>query len=293
MPFVLKKFKAVKDKKIQHFLTDEANLSISFSQKILAKGRVFDQEGNRLQNGQKLKDGFIQVALFEGITRGLNPIFNSTDFALFDKPSGVVVHPTSRNTQYSLLDEIRYHFGEGANLGHRIDQETSGLVLVTKNRYSDMTLKDMFENKLYNKEYLAIVKGKLDSKKSIDGSIKKDTDSSIGVKMTISDEGKSSYTEVEPLKYDVVSDQTLVKAVPLTGRQHQIRVHLDSVGHSIVGDPIYNVDEKYADAYLTKKLDEKVRLEVTGYHRLLLQANCLEFDYEGRHFKFYSKLNLT
>ncbi|MEA3352745.1 MAG: RluA family pseudouridine synthase [Campylobacterota bacterium] len=292
MPFVLKKFTAVKDKKIQQFLIDEAGLSVSFSQKILAKGRVFDQEGNRLQNGQKLKGDYIQVALFEGITRGLKPIFNSSDFALFDKPSGVVVHPTSRNTDYSLLDEIRYHFGDDANLGHRIDQETSGLVLVTKNKYSDMLLKDMFENKQYNKEYLAIVKGKFTGKQNIDKPIKKALKSTIGVKMAVEVDGKESYTEIESICYDAVKDQTLLKAVPLTGRQHQIRVHLDSIGHSIVGDPIYNVDELYADQYLRKTLDEKKRLEVTGHHRLLLQANCLEFDYNKHHYKFYSRLNL-
>ena len=161
MPFVLKKFKAVEGKKIQQFLIDDAGLNISISQKMLAKGRVFDDNNKVLQNGQKVKGAFIQVAMFEGSTRGLKPLLNTQDFAIFDKPSGVMVHPTSRNTQYTLLDEIRYHFGEKANLAHRIDQETSGLVLVTKNKYSDIILKEMFETKQYNKNYLAVVDGKI------------------------------------------------------------------------------------------------------------------------------------
>ena len=132
MPFVLKKYPAAKGKKIQLFLLNEAGLSMSVSQKLLSKGRVFDENGNRYQNGQTLKGEFVQVAVFEGQTRGLKPIFNTKDFAIFDKPSGIMVHPTSKDTAYSLLDEIRYHFGDTANLAHRIDLETSGLVLVTK-----------------------------------------------------------------------------------------------------------------------------------------------------------------
>lgn len=292
MPFVLKKFPTIKGKKIQQFLIDDVGMSLSFSQRILAKGRVFDEENRRLQNGYKLKEGYIQIAMFEGITRGLKPIFNTEDFALFDKPTGVMVHPTSRNTEYTLLDEIRYHFGDDANLAHRIDQETSGLVLVTKNKYSDMVLKDMFENKQYSKKYLAVVEGKLDKYLEIDGAIKKNPDSSIGVKMMVSSDGKESFTSIKPISYDTVKNQTLVEASPLTGRQHQIRVHLDSIGHRIVGDPIYGVDEKYADMYLLKKLEKELRYKVTGYNRLLLHANSLEFNYNKNNYKIYSKLRL-
>jgi len=289
MPFVLKKFKAVEGKKIQQFLIDDAKLNISSSQKMLAKGRVFDENNKVLQNGQKVKGEFIQVAMFEGSTRGLKPLLNASDFAIFDKPSGVMVHPTSRNTQYTLLDEIRYHFGESANLAHRIDQETSGLVLVTKTKYSDIILKEMFETKQYKKHYLAIVDGKIDNNITIDSGIKKATNSKIGVKMTTSEDGKESTTHIRPISYDKVKNQTLVEATPITGRQHQIRVHLDSIGHRIVGDPIYGIDEDIADQYLLKKLDIEKRVEVTGHNRLLLHANYLEFEYDSIIYKIYAK----
>ena len=293
MPFVLKKFQILdENKKIQQFLIDDAKLNISISQKMLAKGRVFDDKNRVLQNGQKVKGDFIHVAMFEGQTRGLKPIFSTDDFAIFDKPSGVIVHPTSRNTEYSLLDEIRYHFGESANLAHRIDQETSGLVLVTKNKYSDMILKEMFENKKYKKNYLAIVKGEITETIKIDSGIKKAINSKIGVKMTTSADGKESCTYIKPLRYIEEENQTLVEATPITGRQHQIRVHLDSVGHSIVGDPIYGVDEDIADKYLLKKLGLDERLETIGYKRLLLHANYLEFKYKKVTYKIYSKLSL-
>jgi len=292
MPFILKKFPSIQGKKIQQFLIDDAGLSISQSQKYIAKSRVFDANNKVLQNGERIKTEFVQVAMFEGITRGLKPIFQTNDFALFDKPSGVMVHPTSRNTEYTLLDEIRYHFGDSANLAHRIDQETSGLVLVTKNKYSDMLLKEKFENKEYKKSYLAFVKGKVEKEYSIDIGIKKDINSKIGVKMCTAKDGKESFTKIKPLKYDVVTDQTLVEAMPLTGRQHQIRVHLYHIGHPIVGDPIYGVDEEIADKYLLKKLSKQQRLKYIGYERLLLHANYLEFFYEKQLYKIYSKLRL-
>jgi len=292
MPFVLKKFPAIKGKKIQQFLLNEVGLTMSSSQKLLAKKRVFDDQGNILQNGQVLKCDYIEVAVFEGHTRGLSPIFQANDFAIFDKPSGVMVHPTSRNTEYTLLDEIRYHFGNDANLAHRIDAETSGLVLVTKNRYADMILKTMFEEKEYSKEYLAIVKGELKEDIVINSPISK-SKGMIGVKMTTENEnGKESTTYIYPLKFNTKNNTTLVKAVPITGRQHQIRVHLDSIGHTILGDPIYGIDEKIADQYLCKELSDDKRLQYTGASRLMLHANNLAFNYKDINYNIYSKQSL-
>ena len=294
MPFMLKKFYIENEtgKKIQQFLIDNTSLNISTSQKMISKGRVFDENNKILQNGQKVKGEFIQVALFEGHTRGLNPIFETDDFAVFDKPSGVMVHPTSRNTEYTLLDEIRYHFGEGANLAHRIDQETSGLVLVTKHKYSDIILKEMFENKQYDKNYLAVVDGEINEEIKIDSGIRKAINSKIGVKMETSCDGKESLTYIKPLYYDKDKNQTLVEATPMTGRQHQIRVHLDSIGHRIVGDPIYGIDEEISDQYLLKKLQLDNRIKETGNNRLLLHANYLSFKYKNINYKIYSKLSL-
>jgi len=288
MPFVLKKYKAIAGKKIQLFLLNEVGLSMSVSQKLLSKGRVFDENGKRFQNGQTTKDGYISVAVFEGHTRGLKPIFNTTDFAIFDKPSGIMVHPTSKDTQYSLLDEIRYHFGDNANLAHRIDLETSGLVLVTKNKIADIFLKTMFEDKKYKKSYKAYVKGHIKESLKIDSAIKKDG-GKIGVKMKVSEDGKESLTFINPVSYDKESNITLIEAIPHTGRQHQIRVHLDSIGHTIIGDPIYGVSEEIADSYLCKTLSAEQRAKYIGPKRLMLQANYLEFNYNDIIYKVYSK----
>ena len=290
MPFVLKKYPTIIGKKVQLFLLNEVGLSMSLSQKLLAKGRVFDHKGQRLQNGQTLKGDFIQIALFEGITKGLKPIFNTNDFAIFDKPSGLMVHPTSKETAYTLLDEIRYHFGDNANLAHRIDMETSGLVLVTKNKAADILLKTMFEEKKYSKIYYAVVKGKIENQITINTPIAKEN-GKIGVKMTISTDGKESKTIITPIKYFKEKNQTLVEASPLTGRQHQIRIHLHSIGHTIVGDPIYGVDDTIADLYLTKQLTQEQREQYIGYPRLMLHALNLEFEYNQIKYNIFSKQN--
>ena len=291
MPFVLKKFNAVKGKKIQQFLLDDAGLSSSISQRLLAKNRVFDDQGNALKNGQILNSEYVEVAVFEGQTRGLKPIFEADDFAVFDKPSGLMVHPTRKTTRYSLLDEVRHHFGDKADLVHRIDAETSGLVLVAKNKQANTLLKALFENRECTKEYLAIVKGQLKNDVTIDKPISK-SDSAITIRMTCENEqGKVSVTHIQPLKFNEKNNTTLVKAMPVTGRQHQIRVHLDLIGHRILGDPIYGVDDQVANQCLKKTLSEKERIELTGAKRLMLHANNLSFIYKDKKYDISSKFS--
>jgi 23S rRNA pseudouridine1911/1915/1917 synthase len=94
---------------------------------------------------------------------------------------------------------------------------------------------------------------------------------------------------ITPISYDENKNQTLVEAIPLTGRQHQIRVHLDSIGHSIVGDTLYGVDVNFANDFLNKKISNEKREEVTKAHRLMLQADYLEFKFLDTIYKFSSK----
>ncbi|MFA9374890.1 MAG: RluA family pseudouridine synthase [Poseidonibacter sp.] len=291
MPYVLKEFKTIKGKKIEHFLEEDVKINKTLALKLLAKGKITDQINKRLQKSQTLKDGFIKITLFEAITKNLKPLFQTEHFAIFDKPSGLMVHPTLLSKDYTLLDEIRYQFGENASLVHRIDKETSGLIMVSKNKYSEMILKNMFEEKQYIKKYIAIVRNEIKKEIEISTPITNDT-GLIKLKMKVDVNGKDSQTLVKPLFYDKEKNQTLVEVIPLTGRQHQIRVHLDSINHSIIGDPIYGVDEKIADLILKKEINEKDRIKLTGNKRLLLQANYLEFEYLNVVYKFCSKQQL-
>lgn len=288
MPFTLKKYKAIKDKKIQFFLENDLKYTPKMAQRLSSKGRVFDENMNTINPGETIPTEYIFIALFEGISRGLKPLLEFRDFAVFDKPANLMVHPISKNTTYSLLDEIRFHFGEDANLIHRIDAETSGLVIIGKNKKSEIELKEMFQEKKYHKSYLAIVQGEIKKELTINKGLDKEG-LLIGVRMKVCEEGKESITIIKPLKYNKEENLTLIEAIPLTGRQHQIRVHLHSIGHTILGDPIYGVDDENAENYLNKTLSEEDRLKVTKSNRLWLHANYLEFEYKNVTYKIFSK----
>lgn len=287
MPYIKKEFKVEKNKKIEEFLK-EIPIDLKLSLSLLEKGKITDEKNNRLQKNQILKSDFLYITIFEPISKGLKPIFDSFHFAIFDKPSGIMVHPLSHQLNiYTLLDEIRFYFGEKASLVHRIDTETSGLVLVAKNAFADMFLKNMFEEKKYVKKYKALVDGKIEENLKIDKPITNDT-GIIKLKMKTDTKGKESTTLINPIFYDENKNQTLVEAIPLTGRQHQIRVHLDSIGHKIIGDTLYGVDENFADEFLRDKISEEKRVEVTKASRLMLQADYLEFEFLEIIYKFSS-----
>ena len=292
MPYIKKEFKTIKGKKIEEFLTHDIPIDSKLLLTLLEKGKITDENNSRLQKNQTIKSNFIYIIIFEAQTKGLKPIFDSFHFAIFDKPSGIMVHPTSHQLNiYTLLDEIKYLFGDKGSLVHRIDAETSGLVLVAKNAFSDMILKNMFEEKLYTKKYKALVENEIKEELIINSPITNDT-GLIKLKMKTDLKGKESTTIIKPISYDKEKNQTLVSAIPLTGRQHQIRVHLNFIGHKIVGDPLYGVDESFADDFLKNKISQEKREEITKAKRLMLQADYLEFKFLDTKYMIFSKQNL-
>lgn len=289
MPYIKKEFKTIKGKKIEDFLLQDIPLDSKLLLSLLEKGKITDENNKRLQKNQIIKSNFIYIVIFEAQTKGLKPIFNSFHFAIFDKPSGIMVHPSSHQIGiYTLLDEVKYYLGEKASLVHRIDAETSGLVLVSKNAFSDMVLKNMFEEKLYSKKYKALVEGEIKKELEINTPITNDT-GLIKIKMKTDPKGKESITIIKPIFYDKKTNQTLVEAIPLTGRQHQIRVHLNSIGHKIIGDPLYGVDETFTNNFLKGHISKENRYKILGNYRLMLQAEHLEFKFLDNIYNFKSK----
>ncbi len=287
MPYIKKEFKTIKGKKIEEFLK-ELSIDLKLSLTLLEKGKITDENNTRLQKNQIIKSEFIYITIFETISNGLKPIFETFHFAIFDKPSGIMVHPSSHQLNiYTLLDEIKFYLGKEASLVHRIDAETSGLDLVAKNAFSDMVLKNMFENKQYIKKYKALIHGKIENSFEINKPIINDT-GLIKLKMKVDIQGKTSKTLINSISYDKNKNQSLIEAIPLTGRQHQIRVHLDSIGHSIIGDTLYGVEETFADAFLKNQISKEKRVKITKASRLMLQADYLEFEFLGVIYKFSS-----
>jgi len=290
LPFITKKLHAPTRQKAFRFLMQELGIPQSEAQRLIAKGRL-SQGGEVMSNNAGFIEGSFDFICFEPVTLGLLPTFVEEEFAVYDKPSGLLVHPQNRHTPYSLNDEIKHRFGHDANITHRIDQETSGLVLAARNKVSERTLKMMFEEREITKRYIAMVKGHLKEPIDIQEPLLRREDSSSIVRMIVRvhPEGKTSRTFIKPLKYFPDTDTTLVEASPYTGRQHQIRVHLFHVKHSIVGDPIYGQDENNAVRFLDREMSIEERFANTGASRLLLHAHSLEFTYKDISYHVVSK----
>lgn len=274
------------------YLIKELDYTQKEAQRLIAKGRLF-VNGEPMTRTAGEIEGKFEFIYFEPITKGLEPTAIYDEFVVFDKPSGVLIHPQNRKTPYSLIDELKYQFGRDANIAHRIDQETSGLVLCARNKESERDIKMMFEQRDMKKKYLALVHGKLDGNICIEEPLLRREDESAIVRMVVKvhKEGKASKTDIKALKYFEDRDMTLVECSPYTGRQHQIRVHLFHVKHPIVGDPIYGQSEENIVRFLDKELDANKRIELSGATRLLLHANELEFELYNSLYNIKSKLN--
>ena len=292
MPFVTKKLHAPARQKAFLFLMHELGITQSEAQRLISKGRL-SQNGIVMANNAGFIEGEFDFICFEPLTLGLEPTFVEEEFAVYDKPSGLLVHPQNRHTPYSLNDEIKHRFGHEANITHRIDQETSGLVLAARNKTSERSLKMMFEEREITKKYLAMVKGHLKEPLDIQEPLLRREDASSIIRMIVRvhPEGKPSRTFITPLQYFPDTDTTLVEASPYTGRQHQIRVHLFHVEHPIIGDPIYGQDENDAVRFLDREMSSEERFINTGASRLLLHAHSLEFTYNDIPYHVVSKEN--
>ena len=290
MPFVKRPFHIEKPIKAFLFLIRQFNFTQGEAQRLISKGRILI-DGKSIYDRGAIVDGDIEIVYFEPKSRGEKPIFVTRDFLIFDKPSGVMVHPNTMATEYSMLDEVRSHSGQNANGVHRIDMETSGLLLASRHKNAERFLKGSFERKTIKKQYLAWAVGELTKPFSVEKNISiRDDYSTNKHKVEISEGGKYAKTEFTPLYYDHELDATLIECRPLTGRTHQIRIHLFHVKHPILGDPIYGTSFEASDRYLEGMISDEDRFVETGATRLLLHANSLEFPY-GCRFHIVSRVD--
>ncbi|MGA9046739.1 RluA family pseudouridine synthase [Sulfuricurvum sp.] len=290
MPFITKKLHAPTRQMALTFLINELGISRSEGQRLIARGRL-SQNGTVMCDQFGFIEGDCEFICFEPLSRGFKPMFVTNDFAVYDKPSGLSVHPHSRLSPYTLNDEIKHQFGDDANATHRIDQETSGLVLVSKNKKSETVLKKLFSERAITKRYLAMVKGHLQEPLDIREALFRNDHPNLLISMVVKvdPKGKPAHTIIKPLRYFPEHDMTLVEASPLTGRTHQIRVHLFHVKHPIIGDPVYGPEEKDVIRFIKKELSPEERMEIGQSTRLLLHAHSLEFEYENEKYSIVSE----
>ena len=261
------------------------------AQRLIDKGRLIC-DGTVVSEKNALLSGEICLIEYETNPRGLQPIFECDKFAVFDKPSGVLSHPNGRHCEYSLNDEIWSLYGREASVAHRLDCETSGLIVVGKDKNAVVNLKKLFENRQVYKSYVALVHGKISENLRIEANMDLANDyDDVKIRMRICEDGKSAVTEILPIKYFADIDATLVRAVPLTGRQHQIRLHLFHVEHKILGEPLYSLARPQIEKILDKQMSEIERILTTGAPRLLLHSDEICFNFDGVEYKIKSKFD--
>jgi 23S rRNA pseudouridine1911/1915/1917 synthase len=180
----------------------------------------------------------------------LKIIYEDEDLLAVDKPAGLTVHPAPGHPAHTLINAILAHFPHLADIGdslrpgvvHRLDKDTSGVMLVAKNSIAQTDLAKQFKSHSVTKAYLALVKGVLEPESGIiEADIGRDPRNRK--KMAVVAEGREARTEYRVVKY--IGGYTLLEVMPETGRTHQIRVHLAAIGFPVVGDKIYGVESKY------------------------------------------------
>ena len=173
-------------------------------------------------------------------------VFENNDLLVLNKPGWLVCHPSKRGPWSSLVGAARAYLGQGSiHLVSRLDRETSGLVLIAKNKSTASIWQKGCALKRVQREYIALLSGELRSSYRVELPIGKACDSLVFVKQAITSEleGKLSITQFDPLEYRFGNTRCRVKTE--TGRMHQIRVHAQHIGYPIIGDKLYGEDESY------------------------------------------------
>ena len=175
-------------------------------------------------------------------------LYQDDHLAVVVKPEGMVVHPAAGNPDGTLVNALLFHLDNLSGIGgemrpgivHRLDKDTSGVMLVAKNDAAHASLSEQLSGRTMEKHYRAMVMGKM---KEETGRIEKaiDRDKNDRKKMAIDPNGRMAITEWKVLKE--YGDKSLLDVHILTGRTHQIRVHMRSLGHPVLGDPIYGYNK--------------------------------------------------
>jgi 23S rRNA pseudouridine1911/1915/1917 synthase len=252
-------YKADKTDRLDKFLaTQIRNVSRSKIQKAIKDGLV-------LVNGKVVtepdfpvsKDDKIELPEFK--EEGLRPldfdlkvVFENNNLAVIDKPEGLVVHPAAGHAQDTLANILISKYPDIRNIGdphrpgivHRLDEDTSGLLVIAKNQETFEYLKNLFKTRQIEKEYLALVHGQMEKMHGqIDTPIGK-TSTHMKMKVGV---GREAMTEYSVVATDPSLQFSLLKVKLHTGRTHQIRVHLASIGHPVFGDQLYGGSFKLKD----------------------------------------------
>jgi len=205
----------------------------------------------------------------------LNVVYEDEDIIVINKQFGLVTHPGVGNWTGTLANALLYYDPtlsrlDRAGIVHRLDKNTSGLMVVARNEKSQKYLVEQLQNHSVNREYSAIVYGHMIAGGTINQPIGRD--SKDRVKQAVSESGKEATTHYRAI--DRFKSHTHVKAILETGRTHQIRVHLSYVGHSLVGDPMYGGRVRFP-----KKASEELKEALRNFKRQALHSKKLTLSH--------------
>ncbi len=281
---MLKKFEfQIKEKfhkkRLDEFLFNEFQAMSKAYLRGVVKNGWCELNGYAANTGKKLRtNDFVEIMVDFERSKGMNAekmlltiVYEDQEIVVINKPAGMLVHPTNYERNGTLLNGLTYYLNHESKSGmfirphliHRLDRETSGLILIGKNPRASRILCGQFKQKSFGKKYLALVEGVVEKDSGeINASIGRDE---IEKRWKVVKDGKISQTKFMVLRR--FASRTLLELEPVTGRTNQLRIHCDHIGHPILGDEMH-----------TDK----------SFQRLCLHASKLSFRHpnSGEHLEF-------